>query len=108
MKQQEFEDVVNKTIDACRDLLLSKNAAYNVDLDKLGTFKKAAVFEGITPEKALWGMHVKHLVSVSDMISSEEAYSMATWDEKIQDAINYFLLLRALLIDTSLQSTTDV
>ncbi len=66
----------------------------------------AAGFQGITPEKALWGMATKHLVSISDMVSQGRDYSEDVWDEKIGDAINYLILLRAMVFDSESQSNS--
>jgi hypothetical protein len=49
----------------------------------------------------------KHIKSLADMIASEKAYSKELWEEKIQDNINYLLLLRALLEDDKMFKDTD-
>ena len=100
MLERDFNEVVENTLGACRDLLLNKNAAYNAGTDKLASFKKAAGITGGTQEQALWGMAAKHLVSISDMVKSGEIYPPDVWDEKIGDMINYGVLLRACVEET--------
>lgn len=99
MNSEEFEVVVNDMLTLSREVLTTKNAAYNPDADKLETFKIAAGFTGETPSQALWGMAVKHLVAVKKMIDSDAFYPPEVWNEKLGDSINYFLLLRALVVD---------
>lgn len=47
------------------------------------------------------GMLTKHLVSLSDMCGKTESlgatYPVAAWEEKIGDAINYLVLLEAIV-----------
>jgi hypothetical protein len=99
MTQPEFIDKVNAQIKRCQELLTLKEHEYASE-DRLSAFKQAAVFMNCTPPQALLGMWTKHLTSISKMISSGEAYSPQVWNEKITDAINYLLLLRALVDET--------
>lgn len=107
MNSEDFEDIFEQQVTKCRDVLTSKAKEYAKDYDRLHNFKVAADFIQGTPEQALWGFLVKHLVSLSDMIptsSSDEGYSTDLWDEKIGDSINYLILLRALVYDTAPQA----
>jgi len=54
-----------------------------------------------TPERALWGMAKKHLVSVTDLIHGRAEVTPERIDEKIGDMINYLILLEGLLIKKS-------
>ena len=93
----EFEKLVNQQFQHCYNILFEKAKQYNIGTeDRLHAFKVAASFQGITNEQALLGMLTKHFVSLSDMIRSNNKYSMEMWDEKITDSINYLLLLKAL------------
>lgn len=99
MNGPAFEEHLEEVLSKIRDILLSKNGAYNANEEKLGTFISAAKLKGETPAQALWGMQVKHLVSVNSMIGSGEYYPLDLWDEKIIDVINYMILLRAIIVD---------
>ena len=105
MQAHDFNLVVNQTLENSRNLLLSKNDAYNPDEDKLHTFKQAGLFQEVQPTTALGGMLSKHLVALQGYINDSEgvdrAHSIEEWDEKILDVINYCVLLRALVIDGS-------
>lgn len=65
--------------------------------DRLYNFRRAAELQRTTPEKALLGMLAKHWVSVLDLIEERIPPTKATIDEKVGDAINYLILLEALL-----------
>jgi hypothetical protein len=97
----DFKKIVEKRFEFCKDLLYhSKNVEYSRNNDKLHNFKQAAAMKCESPEKALWGMWVKHIISIQDMIADTEkgiVPSERTIDEKMSDNINYTLLLEALL-----------
>lgn len=98
MKQDEFDQIIQEQLERCERLLLSKGKEYAEDkIDRLHTFKRAASLQGINPERALLGMLTKHVISIYDMCSEPARYDKDLWDEKITDAINYLLLLRAVV-----------
>ena len=84
-------------------ILASKQKEYAVGGDRLHNFKRAGILDAESPEKALWGMLKKHIISVRDMIEalerSRECPDYALWDEKLGDFINYLILLEALIIE---------
>lgn len=98
MKHDTFIESVNTTLTHCCNLLLSKGQEYNSEVDRLAAFKQAAALERTTPQRALFGMLAKHLVSIQNMCDTEITdYSEERWQEKIGDAINYMLLLKGLV-----------
>lgn len=97
MNVLEFNEIIDKTLNNCTDVLCGKAKEYASDTDRLHNFKVAAALQGLTPVQALHGMMSKHIVSIADMCMSGEKYSAEMWDEKIGDNINYLLLLRALI-----------
>ena len=102
MTSKEFEKVFEATVSKCRAILISKNKEYARGGDKLSNFKKAAGCQGITPEQALKGMWIKHIVSVCDYIDDQATgtmHSPEAWDEKTLDSLNYLFLLQALLVE---------
>lgn len=103
MTQNNFDKIVDKQFEICRELLCTKAQEYtpidpaDVELvdgpggqyvfgfasdDRLRHFKKAAVLMNCTPRAALFGMLSKHLVSVADMCMSDDTYSDERWTEK--------------------------
>lgn len=101
MKPERFDEIVENRLKHCKDVLSWKNEEYSSDTDRLHNFKVAAAMDETTPENALWGMYLKHLVSVRDIVKNIESGvpSHVTVAEKIGDSINYMLLLEALLAE---------
>lgn len=100
MNGEQFESIFEETVSRCRETLVNKAREYADDADRMHNFKAAAGLIGGTPEQALWGMQVKYLVSITDMINKNDFYPAEVWDEKIGDALNYLFLLRAQVFET--------
>jgi len=112
MKHEEFNKLLEKILHRTTSVLASKSAEYSSDSDKLHNFKRAGAMEQCSPEKALVGMWTKHIVSILDIVDEVE-YKCGTnarcfpaldpdefvgaLEEKIGDAINYLILLEALI-----------
>lgn len=105
MTPSAFNDVVNRQVSHCLNLLCAKGSEYAPGTDRLIAFKKAAALQGRTQAQAALGMLAKHLISVVDMIQSKETYSAEKWDEKIGDSINYFLIIRAIVTEETEDET---
>jgi hypothetical protein len=101
MTRQDFDKLVAERLAKITSVLSSKGTEYSGDGgDRLHNFKVAARISGETPEKALWGMVMKHLVSVIDIINDLDRGIVASKervDEKVGDTINYLILLEGLL-----------
>jgi len=97
MQTEEFNKVLDESLDKIKKVLVKKADEYATE-DRLHNFKVAGVFQGITPEAALLGMLSKHLVSVAKCVREQET-NLDLWDEKLIDSLNYFVLLRALVIE---------
>ena len=98
MSPEEFAEITRKRLIRCEFVLTPKGQEYSRGGDRLHNFKKAAEIEKTTPEKALLGMAMKHIVSIMDMV--EDLPALPTEEqqaEKFTDAINYLLLLEALI-----------
>lgn len=95
MTPQEFDAFLEKQFEIIRNMMGSngsKSLEYSRKQNKLHNFQKAAQFSDNTPAQALWGMLAKHLVSIHDAIDA----NVTIGDEKLDDAINYLILLKAL------------
>ena len=95
MNNTEFEKILDARIKAIRETLAGKAKEYASE-DRLYNFKRAAEIDQTTPEAALKGMWLKHVVSVLDLISGKLELSEKTINEKIGDSINYLILLEAV------------
>lgn len=103
MKIDVFEKLLNRRLLLIRDTLHSKGDEYSTEEDRLHNFKEAAALTGEWSSKVLLGMLVKHWVSIQDLVSRDGMLLLggnlppALIDEKIGDAINYLILLEAVL-----------
>ena len=100
MNTPDFNKVVEDQLNRIQNVLIKKAAEYNLGTDRLSAFKHAAAVSEETPEQALYGFMLKHIISVTDMINSKGTYSEELWNEKITDICNYLILLQGLLRDT--------
>ena len=100
MTTKEFNKLVEESLDKIRNTLIKKGAEYNMDdQDRLDCFKKAAVLMNSSVSEAVYGMMVKHVISLADFVSSGKNYSEEKFNEKIFDNLCYLLLLKAAMID---------
>ena len=104
MDSIKFHEIVEHRLEACRLALIGKAAEYATDDDRLHNFKVAGISRGRSPEYALDGMMLKHIVSMWDIVDRMEddrSYvpSEELVAEKLGDIINYILLLEAAIED---------
>jgi len=99
MTHEKFNKIVEEMLEKCKATLGVKQTEYNLDKDRLSFFKQGNDLTQLSPERTLYMFMYKHIKSLADMVASEHKYSKELWEEKIQDNINYLLLLRALLED---------
>jgi len=111
MNNEEFTELVKERINKIKAVLASKGVEYSQDDDRLYNFKRAAEIMRCSNEKALWGMAMKHLVSVQDIVETIEREQQKLWgfivkpedvtkalvEEKIGDMINYLIILEIML-----------
>jgi hypothetical protein len=82
--------------------MVKKGAEYSTDQNKLHNFDRAGSIAGVSRERALDGMLLKHYTSYRDMLDKLDAGQIPTdemIDEKIGDIINYFILFEACVKD---------
>lgn len=99
MTQETFNQIVEHRIRTIRMVLAAKAKEYARG-DRLHNFKRSAAFMMASPEMACFSFAMKHFTSVADMVDDVEAGAQPTPElakEKIGDAINYLILLEALM-----------
>lgn len=99
MKQKQFEEILESRITQIRKTLVSKAKEYATDEDQLHNFKVAAAIKDESASEALWGIAVKHLVSVIDLVEGNTKVTEYLVNEKIGDMINYLILLEAIFME---------
>ncbi len=103
MTNEAFEALLESRIDAMRKTLAKKASEYASNADRLHNFKRGAEMLRTSPMKTCAGFMTKHLVSIFDlleMLDNGVPVGIPVIDEKIGDAINYLVLLEALLKET--------
>ena len=100
MNHKTFDKIVDRRLSLIKEVLSNKAKEYMQEDDRLYNFKRAGKINNVSPEKALWGMSTKHLVSVIDLVEGADKIKIPSPDlieEKIGDMINYLILLEAML-----------
>ena len=99
--KMDFNDIVEHRIEQIRTVLTQKALEYATDQDRWHNFNRAGEILGVSPERALVGMMVKHFVSILDLVTwgetCPEKLTLEIIDEKINDNCNYLILLEGLL-----------
>ncbi len=100
MTNKKLNEIVSSRIKQIQQVLTKKGIEYTSSTDdRLINFKIAADYQQITNKQALMGMLAKHLASISQMIKTNKQYSNDVWNEKLGDAINYLILLEAMVYE---------
>lgn len=110
MTQEKFNAFAKNFVKQTTSVLYAKGKSYALNRDdRLEHFKRAAEYLSTTPKEACLAQLTKHLISIRDMVCVNDGtkFSPEQWDEKIGDAINYLVLLRALVIDEEISNVTN-
>ena len=93
MNGVKFEGLLRELDDNSLETLLSKNARYSAENDRLHNFNDGGDILGGTPAQACWGYMTKHLVALRDMVQKNDFHDRDDFMEKCQDTINYIRFL---------------
>jgi len=100
MNQEQFETMMLIRLANINATLTAKADEYARG-DRLSNFKKIADMLDTTPEKALIGLVMKHIVALVDFIDDiyfdDKLQPYSRWDEKIGDVMAYMVLLDAMV-----------
>lgn len=102
INSEEFDTLMSDTMERCKNTLSIKANEYSRSDGRLHNFHVAARMMNCSPEKALLGMLVKHEVSVRDIVNDLDKGilpSDETLNEKLGDILNYYILLKALIVE---------
>lgn len=94
-----FNKILEARIQSIRDVLATKQEEYGTT-ERLHNFKSQMI-EGLkeTPAQVCWGYMRKHLQSIYDMAQGTKTFAPSMINEKIGDAINYLILMEAILLE---------
>jgi hypothetical protein len=101
-------------MEACKGVLVKKREEYvndpniDVNIDVLSNFKNNAELSIVgTPEGITWELMTKHLQSIKDYCAGRKV-SSGVLNEKIGDAINYLVLIKAIISERECFGTDAV
>src|SRR5690554_3121553 len=95
MTTQEFDKVIQESLSKIHEVLVVKAKEYRRNENPFHNFDIAARIKNETREEALYGMFIKHFVSIGDIREDVKKNILPTKElveEKYTDAINYLLL----------------
>jgi hypothetical protein len=102
MTPKQFQQIVDERRAKMDAVLKHKAVEYSRGGDRLHNFKTGSAFRKRKPTSLCWDFNVKHLTSINDLVDDIEAGKMPSAemvDEKVGDAINYLVLLEALIAE---------
>ena len=102
MNKTEFNKLVDKRKELIESVLQKKGAEYAADANVFHNFEEGAKMSfHSNREMVAWEYMIKHLQSIKDMISNNTPYSEHVIREKFGDAINYLILMEAMMLETN-------
>lgn len=105
MTNKRFNEIVEDLTTHIKKTLTKKASEYNLTDDRLSSFKCAAEMQHNMPSQALLGMMTKHIVSIYDYVCTAEKFTEPMAREKIGDALDYLILLYAMLEEEGFKET---
>lgn len=100
MKDNPMMSAIQNQMMTCEEILAKKFKEYGNHEDPFWHFERSAGLLGGTRELALMHLFAKHLTCIVEMAEDPDSYSGDQWDEKLTDAINYLLILSAMVDET--------
>jgi len=102
MNKIEFNKLVDERVKLIQSVLQKKGAEYANDKDVFHNFEEGTKMSfHDTREMVAWEYMMKHMISIKDMISSKQSYSEHMIREKFGDAINYLILMEAMMLESN-------
>jgi hypothetical protein len=106
MKFEIFDEHVNALFDKCRAILKGKGIDYNAGTDRFHGFKDRAFKAGITKYQGWYILFSKGLGAIERYVL-KGATESENIHVRIQDAINYLILLDAMITEDEQSSDTE-
>ena len=99
MNHDTFSNEVEAQFKRCKRTLIKKAEEYAKGDDRLEQFYRGAEVLQLPPTSVALSFGMKHITSIADMVKDPTVYSPRQWNEKIGDAINYLVFVRALVTE---------
>ena len=101
MSKEFFLDVLTTTLESTKQTLGIKAMEYVRNDNAMHNFEVAGRIKGESRERSLYGMSIKHTVSIDDIRDDIDKGKLPTEEilnEKFGDAINYLILEKASVL----------
>lgn len=102
MTDKAFEYQVEQTLDRIKELIIVKGKEYRRNNNPFHNFEQGALRKGVTRERILDGMLLKHEISIDDIIDDLDKNilpSKATVEEKFTDKLIYTIIQKISILD---------
>lgn len=96
MNYKTFDKLEAEVLKKAHTLMAGKKEVY-APVDALSNIRQVAGLRNTSLEDACFGMLVKHLAALSDFCKDPTKVSLAEFDEKIIDSINYLIHIYAII-----------
>jgi len=100
MTSTEFVNILTETLTRLIQLSKTKGAEYAHSTDQLANFKRLSQRLSLAPERVLLVYLTKHLDAIENYIRNPTQDLSEPIESRIDDAILYLCLLKALIYDS--------
>ena len=109
MNCSQFDILTNALLNDCRDLLDTKGDDYSTNTDRLSHFKTVSDLCKKSKYDVWLVLFSKHVVAITNYINKRDFEGSAEEDihSRIKDAINYLVLLQALISEDKLDEAVN-
>ena len=111
MTEEQFDDVINTTLEQSKETLIVKGKEYRRNNNPLHNFDVGANITGKLREEVIWGFALKHFISIQDIRNDMVQGTLPKIEvinEKYGDLINYLLIEKASIIDRIYEHEQDI
>jgi len=102
MTGEQFDRVVEETLQKCKGIREAKGADYTDGRDRLSNFKEIAQSLGLTPLQ-VWAVYFMKGITAILRYANHGVLESEPIDARFQDAINYLLLGQAIVKEAGLE-----
>jgi len=112
VNNSDFTKLFTETMKTIEGLLIVKGGEYAGDADRLANFKRGAKLVGVTPLQVAFIYASKHYDGIAtyvrDMADGTERKRSESIEGRLDDLMNYCLLMKALIREGSAVSNATV
>jgi hypothetical protein len=96
MTREQLLTFIKEEMGMCYTILDAKNKDYAVDEDAFLNFNNSITI-GVTPQRAILVRLMDKMTRISNLLDKDESVQDEKINDTIRDAVNYLLILSAML-----------